>query len=82
MLIPEKNKKDLVEISRRVQRELDIIQVNHMDEVLKIAIAPKSVRKAPSRTTKKPPQKIHNQSNTKNVTNDTGRGVPSIQSGA
>jgi ATP-dependent Lon protease len=78
VLIPEKNKKDLVEISRRVQRELDIVQVSHMDEVLEIAIAPESVSKVPSRKGAKIPRKTPNQSKTKN----TGRGAPSIQSGA
>ncbi|MFN2158662.1 MAG: endopeptidase La [Anaerolineales bacterium] len=82
VIIPEKNNKDLVEISRRVQREMDIIQVNHMDEVLEIAVNPKRLRKTAPEKHVKTDRKTINQSKTKNVASDPGRGMPSIQSGA
>jgi len=82
VLIPEKNKKDLVEISRRVQREMDIIQVSHMDQVLEIAIGPITAPKPSSQKTGKTARKTHDQNKTKNAASDAGRGSPSIQSGA
>ena len=38
LIIPKKNEKDLVEIPRRVRRELELVLVEHMDEVLQIAL--------------------------------------------
>jgi len=42
MIIPKRNKKDLVEVPRRVKRGVKIILVEHMDEVLAEALAPLS----------------------------------------
>jgi ATP-dependent Lon protease len=39
VLIPEENKKDLAEIPSKILRALDIIAVEHMDDVLKNALA-------------------------------------------
>ncbi len=38
ILIPEKNKKDLVEVPKKVLDDLEIILVRHMDDVLKVAL--------------------------------------------
>jgi ATP-dependent Lon protease len=38
VVIPKKNQKDLVEIPNRVRRDLKLIMVEHMDEVLPIAL--------------------------------------------
>ena len=38
--IPKRNKRDLVEIPKRVQRSLNIVMVEDMDEVLKAALLP------------------------------------------
>ena len=45
VIIPEKNRKDLVEIPRNVKRKLKFIPVRNMDEVLAIALedAPKKI---------------------------------------
>ncbi len=40
VLIPKNNKKDLVEIPRRVRRALDIVLVENMEEVLDLALGP------------------------------------------
>ena len=40
VIIPEKNKKDLVDVPKKVKEELQIELVSHIDEVLKIALAP------------------------------------------
>ncbi|MBW1744578.1 MAG: endopeptidase La, partial [Deltaproteobacteria bacterium] len=45
VIIPEKNKKDLAEIPLNVKRKLTFLPVSHLDEVLKIALRKKSVRK-------------------------------------
>ena len=38
ILLPEKNKKDLVEVPKKVLDEVNIILVRHMDDVLKVAL--------------------------------------------
>ncbi len=47
VVIPHKNVKDLVELPRRVREDLKIIPVQHMDEVIEIAIAPEAVVEPP-----------------------------------
>jgi ATP-dependent Lon protease len=42
VVIPKRNKKDLVEIPRRVKRGIDVILAEHMDEVLAKALLPPS----------------------------------------
>ncbi|MGA6926039.1 MAG: S16 family serine protease, partial [Desulfosarcina sp.] len=56
VIIPEKNKKDLVEIPRNVKRKLKFIPVRNMDEVLTIALEP-ALAKAVSKAKKKAPGK-------------------------
>ncbi|MBN1282482.1 MAG: endopeptidase La [Proteobacteria bacterium] len=38
VLIPKENEKDLKEIPAKIQREIEIVLVDHMDEVLKLAL--------------------------------------------
>jgi len=50
MILPKKNKKDMVEIPKRVLRDLEFVLVDHVDDVLKTALLPpiekpRSVRK-------------------------------------
>jgi ATP-dependent Lon protease len=40
IVIPKRNKKDLVDIPRRVKRNMDIVLVEQMDEVLAVALLP------------------------------------------
>jgi ATP-dependent Lon protease len=47
VLIPEKNMKDMVDVPRKVRDELRIIPVNHMDQVIDVAIAPESAIEPP-----------------------------------
>ncbi len=53
VIIPEKNKKDLVEIPNNVKRKLKFISVRNMDEVLALALAPATNKKM--KTVKKKP---------------------------
>ncbi|MBI5496730.1 MAG: endopeptidase La [Deltaproteobacteria bacterium] len=39
LIVPRENVKDLVEIPRAIRRKLNIVPVEHMDEVLKVALA-------------------------------------------
>jgi len=39
VILPEKNMKDLVELSKQARSELKIIPVTHMDQVLDVALA-------------------------------------------
>jgi ATP-dependent Lon protease len=45
VIIPEKNKKDLVEIPSNIKHKLGFLPVSHVDEVLKIVLKQKPVRK-------------------------------------
>jgi len=51
IILPDKNKKDLVEVPKKVLDDLKVIFVKHMDEVLKIALHEEKVRE--NRTIKK-----------------------------
>ncbi len=53
VIIPEKNKRDLVEIPKNVKRKLKFVPVRNMDEVLAIALEPAAEKKAP-KAKKKP----------------------------
>jgi ATP-dependent Lon protease len=47
VLIPKRNVKDLTEIPKRARRELNILNIEHMDEVLELALTPEKVAKQP-----------------------------------
>jgi ATP-dependent Lon protease len=47
VIIPEKNVKDLVDVPKKVQHDLKVIPVNHMDQVLEIAIGPEPIAEPP-----------------------------------
>src|SRR5512138_1581774 len=47
VILPEKNLKDLVDLPKTAKSELKIIPVNHMDEVLQIALSPKAITEPP-----------------------------------
>ncbi|MCJ7705611.1 MAG: endopeptidase La, partial [Desulfobacterales bacterium] len=44
VVIPYRNKKDLVELPSYIRKKMDFLPVKHMDEVLRIALAHKKVR--------------------------------------
>lgn len=47
VIIPQKNRKDLIDLPRRVRNDLQIFPVDHMDQVLEVALLP-----PPSKTTR------------------------------
>jgi ATP-dependent Lon protease len=47
VLVPEKNLKDLVDVPKKVRDDLKIIPVQHMDQVLELALAPQAVLDPP-----------------------------------
>jgi ATP-dependent Lon protease len=49
VILPKRNKKDMVEITSKVKRDLEFIFVEHMEEVLKVALLPES--KPPAKRT-------------------------------
>jgi ATP-dependent Lon protease len=58
VIIPEKNRKDLIDIPANVKRKLKFVIVRHMDEVLKIALEPAPASKTkPAAARKKPAKK-------------------------
>ena len=52
VLIPEKNKKDLVDVPKKVRDDMNIVLVNHMDQVLHLALEP-ALEKKERRTSRK-----------------------------
>jgi ATP-dependent Lon protease len=54
IIIPRKNEKDLVEIPKKIQRDMKFIFVDRMDEVLPLALAAKPAKPRRSRTPKTP----------------------------
>jgi ATP-dependent Lon protease len=47
VLVPEKNMKDLVDVPKKVREDLKIIPIQHMDQVLELAIAREAVLEPP-----------------------------------
>jgi ATP-dependent Lon protease len=45
VIIPKRNLKDLVDVPKKARNDLDIRPVEHLDEVLKIALLPPEPRK-------------------------------------
>jgi ATP-dependent Lon protease len=48
VLLPKKNKKDMVEIPKRVKRDLQFVFVERMEEVLPVALLPEGISSKPS----------------------------------
>ena len=46
-MLPQKNMKDLVDVPKRVRTDLKIIPVEHMDQVLEVALYPEPVIQPP-----------------------------------
>ena len=62
IIIPRKNEKDLVEIPKKIQRDMKFVFVDRMDEVLPLALAAKPAKPRRSRTPKTPSTRADNQS--------------------
>ena len=53
VIVPERNMKDLVDVPKQVQKDLKILPVNHMDQVLEIALSKEVVSEPPKPRQKK-----------------------------
>jgi ATP-dependent Lon protease len=53
VIIPERNGKDLVDVPKQVQKDLKIVPVGHMDQVLEIALSKEVVGEPPKPRSKK-----------------------------
>jgi ATP-dependent Lon protease len=53
VIIPERNVKDLVDVPKQVQKDLKIVPVTHMDQVLEIALSKQVVTEPPKPRQKK-----------------------------
>jgi len=60
VILPEKNLKDLVDLPKTAKAELKIIPVKHMDDVLKIALAPEAIIEPP-RPRKQPKEEMQDE---------------------
>ena len=47
VLVPEKNMKDLVDVPKKVREDLKIIPLQHMDQVIELAISPEQMLEPP-----------------------------------
>jgi ATP-dependent Lon protease len=47
VLVPEKNMKDLVDVPKKVREDLKIIPLQHMDQVLDLALSPEALLEPP-----------------------------------
>jgi ATP-dependent Lon protease len=59
IILPKKNEKDLVDVPKKALSDLEIVPVEHMDEVLKIALLPpkkQAVKQKTASSSKKPPE--------------------------
>jgi ATP-dependent Lon protease len=54
ILVPHRNKKDMVDIPKKIQRDLDFVFVDRMDGVLPVALASEPLK--PARHAKKKAQ--------------------------
>jgi ATP-dependent Lon protease len=52
--MPTRNVKDLIEIPRKARSEMKIVPVEHMDQVLEVALGPQPVIEEPD-----PPKRSH-----------------------
>ncbi len=48
VLLPKQNKKDMVEIPKRVKRDLKFVFVDRMEEVLPVALLPETAAAKPN----------------------------------
>jgi ATP-dependent Lon protease len=54
VLLPLRNQKDLVEISKKARSDLHIVSVDHMDQVIEVALRPPRTKKARQKRTASP----------------------------
>jgi ATP-dependent Lon protease len=55
VILPKKNLKDLVDVPKRARNELNIVPVEHIDQVLEVALAPAPLESRPPRPRRKKP---------------------------
>jgi ATP-dependent Lon protease len=55
VILPKKNLKDLVDVPKRARSEMKIVPVEHIDQVLEVALMPAPVEDRPSRSRRKKP---------------------------
>jgi len=69
VVLPRKNMKDLIDVPRRARSDINIVPVEHMDEVLEIALVPvpKTVKKERTRKKKSLPETQDIQNDEKKV---------------
>jgi ATP-dependent Lon protease len=58
VILPKRNMKDLVDVPKRARSELKILPVEHIDQVLEIALAPLPQRAKPVRPRRAPRESI------------------------
>jgi ATP-dependent Lon protease len=76
ILLPKRNMKDLVDVPKRARSEMRIIPVEHLDQVLEIALMPLPSK---ARATRSKPSKTPGKTTTMEKTVGPGSDQPSVQ---
>jgi ATP-dependent Lon protease len=75
VILPKRNVKDLVDVPKRARSEMHIVAVEHMDQVLNIALTPLPERVKPVRARKRPAEA---EAATKPVTDGSQAEAPDV----
>jgi predicted ATP-dependent protease len=59
-IMPKRNLKDLVDVPKRARSEMNIVPVEHMDQVLEVALAPAREKTLPVRPRRSQPSRARN----------------------
>ena len=82
VIIPRRNKKDLVELPKRAMRELNIKLVDHMDDVLDIALSDQVQASKSGLPKKKSKSRGTNRTGPEQAIKKKGQDIPPMQPGA
>jgi len=79
VILPRRNMKDLVDVPKRARSELKIIPVDHIDQVLEIALHPPEEKPKASRRRKKAAEKTTEKPDASVITGDSAAVQPGAQ---
>ncbi len=79
VILPRRNMKDLVDVPKRARSELKIIPVDHIDQVLEIALHPPEEKPKASRRRKKAAEKTTEKPDASGTTGDSAAVQPGAQ---
>jgi ATP-dependent Lon protease len=81
VILPKRNVKDLIDVPKRTRAEMKIVPVEHIDQVLEIALLPKPEKRKPNRSRRKLSDEEATGETKKSQPTKPVEGPPLIQSG-